>query len=68
MKEEEKTRDPEKKYYLSEFSYDDGEFEITFNIVDVDFLRQTVTVAISRCGHIKQDTIALLRDKDGKGV
>ena len=63
---ETKTREPVKKYYLSEFSYDDGEFEITFNIIDVDFLRQTVTVAISRCGHIQQDTFALIRDKDGK--
>lgn len=24
-----------RKFYLSEFSYDDGEFEITFNIVDL---------------------------------
>ncbi len=29
-----------KKYFLSEFSYDDGEYEITFNIVDIDFYRQ----------------------------
>ena len=48
MKEEAKTREPEKKYYLSEFSYHDGEYEITFNIIDVDFLRQTITVTISR--------------------
>ena len=48
MKEEAKTREPEKKYYLSEFSYDDGEYEVTFNIIDVDFLRQTITVTISR--------------------
>ena len=66
MKEENKTRENERKYYLSEFSYDDGEDEITFNIIDVDFLRQTVTVAISRCGHIQQYTFALIRDKDGK--
>ena len=65
MKEENKTRENERKYYLSEFSYDDGEYEITFNIIDVDFFRQTVTVAISRCGHIQQDTFALLRDKNG---
>ena len=44
---EAKKRGPEKKYYLSEFSYDDGEYAVTFNIVDVDFLRQTITVAIS---------------------
>ena len=55
-----------KNYYLSEFSYDDGEYEITFNILDIDFLRQTITVAITRCGKITQDSFQLLRDKDGK--
>ncbi|MCM1296779.1 MAG: hypothetical protein NC311_14675 [Muribaculaceae bacterium] len=55
-----------RKYYLSEFSYDDGEYEITFNIIDIDFYRQNITVAISRCGKITQDTFPLLRDKDGK--
>ena len=61
---ETKTREPVKKYYLSEFSYDDGEYEITFNIIDVDILRQTITVAISRCGKITQDTFDLTRDKN----
>ena len=55
-----------KNYYLSEFSFDDGEYEITFNIVDIDFLRQTITVAIIRAGKITQDTFPLIRDKDGK--
>ena len=55
-----------KKYYLSEFSYDDGEYEITFNIIDLNFINQTITVAITRCGKIMQDTFPLLRDKNGK--
>ena len=54
------------KYYLSEFSYDDGEYEITFNIIDLDFVNETITVAITRCGKITHDTFPLLRDKDGK--
>ncbi len=66
MKEATQTREPEKKYYLSEFSYDNGEYEITFNIIDVDFLRQNITVAISRCGKITQDTFPLVRDSKGK--
>ena len=53
------------KYYLLEFSYDDGEYEITFNIIDLDFVYQTITVAITRAGKITQDTFPLLRDKDG---
>lgn len=54
------------KYYLSEFSYDDGEYEITFNIIDLDFVNQTITVAITRCGKITQDTFPLLRNKYSK--
>lgn len=39
-----------RKFYLSEFSYDDGEYEITFNILDVNFVYGTITVAITRAG------------------
>lgn len=55
-----------RKYYLSEFSFDDGEYEITFNIVDISFIFETITVAITSAGKISQDTFPLLRDKDGK--
>ena len=55
-----------RKFYLSEFFYDDGEYGITFNIIDLDFVNETITVAITRCGKITQDTFPLLRDKDGK--
>ncbi len=55
-----------RKFYLSEFSYDDGEYEITFNILDVSFVYETITIAITRAGRISQDTFPLLRDKDGK--
>ena len=67
MKETSATAENEvRKYFLSEFSDDDGEYEITFNIVDVNFFAETVTVAISRCGRITQDTFQLIGDKDGK--
>ena len=55
----------ERKFYLSEFSYFDGEYEITLNIIYIDFIRQQITVAISRCGKITQDTFKLLRDNNG---
>lgn len=55
-----------RKYFLAEFSLDDGEYEITFNIIDLNFVNQTITVAITRCGKITQDTFQLLRDKEGK--
>lgn len=59
MKTQSKLKENERKFYLSEFSYFDGEFDVTFNIVDVDFNRQTVTVAITRAGRISQDTFDL---------
>lgn len=61
-----KIENEERKYYLSEFSYDDGEYEITFNILDISFVSQTITVAITRCGKITQDTFPLARDSEGK--
>ncbi len=66
MKNQVQSQENSRKYYLSEFSLDDGEYEITFNIVDIDFYRQTITVAITRAGKITQETFPLLRDKDGK--
>lgn len=65
MKTQSKLKENERKFYLSEFSYFDGEFDVTFNIVDVDFNRQTVTVAITRVGRISQDTFDLLRNDKG---
>lgn len=66
MKTQSKTQENKRKFYLSEFSYFDGEYDVTFNIVDVDFYRQTITVVISRCGKITQDTFDLIRNNDGK--
>ncbi len=58
-------QEDERKFYLSEFSYFDGEYDVTFHIVDVDFCRQRITVAITRAGKITQDTFNLLRDGEG---
>lgn len=65
MKNKSTIQENKRKFYLSEFSYFDGEYDITFNILDVDFDRQQITVAISRCGKITQDTSYLLRDNKG---
>lgn len=66
MKNKVTTQENERKFYLSEFSYFDGEFDVTFNIIDVNFDRQTITVAITRAGRISQDTFDLLRDNADK--
>ena len=55
-----------RNYFFAEFSYDDGEYEIIFNIVDISFVYETITVAIMRCGRISQDAFPLLHDQDGK--
>jgi len=66
MKNQVQSQEDSRKYYLSKFSYDDGEYEITFNIIDISFVYETITVAITRAGKITQDTFPLLRDKAGK--
>ena len=35
MKEKVTQKENERKFYLSEFSYFDGEYDVTFNIIDV---------------------------------
>ncbi len=64
MKNQVQSQEDSRKYYLSEFSYDDGEYEITFNIIDVNFALETITVAITRAGKITQDAFDLLRDSN----
>ncbi len=66
MKNQVQSQEDSRKYYLSGFSLDDGEYEITFNIIDVNFALETITVAITRAGKITQDTFPLLRDNSGK--
>ncbi len=51
---------------FSEFELSDIDYDVTFNIVDIDFWFETVTVAITDNGKITQDTYELMKDKDGK--
>ncbi len=51
---------------FSEFEMSDIDYDITFNIVDIDFWFETVTVAITDNGKITQDTYELMKDKDGR--
>lgn len=62
MKEKTKTQENERKFYLTELTYFDGEYDVTFNILDVNFDRQIITVAISCCGKITQNAFDLMRD------
>ena len=51
---------------FSEFEMSDIDYDVTFNIVDIDFWFETVTVAITDNGKITQDTYQLMKDKNGR--
>ena len=51
---------------FSEFEMSDIDYDVTFNIVDIDFWFETVTVAITDNGKITQDTYQLMKDGDGR--
>jgi len=50
------------KSYLSEFSLWNGDFFITFNIVDIDTVRDEITVAVSKEGKLSVCTYDLKSD------
>ena len=56
-----------REYYLKEFSFNDGEKDIIFNIVNIDTAVDKITVAISNAGKISVCDFDLKSDKD-KGL
>ena len=53
------------KYYLKEFLYLDGAYEIIFNIVDINFDKKTINVAVTKCGGISVREYDLHQDENG---
>ncbi len=53
---------PYSEYYLSEYNHHDGESFITFNLIDVNFDRKELTLAITRLGKISHQTFPLMSD------
>ena len=51
-------------YYLKEFQYFDGYTEVIFNIVDINFNKMTITLAITNQGKISVIEYDLKRDKE----
>lgn len=51
-------------YCLKEFQYFDGYTEIIFNIVDINFNKMTITLAITNQGKISVIEYDLKRDKE----
>lgn len=67
MKKQVQSENEIREYLLfSEFELNDIDYDSTFNIVDIDFFYETVTVAITDNGRITQDTYQLMKDRDGK--
>ena len=65
MKNEVKEISDFKKYYLKEFEYFDGEYYITFNIVNINFEKQTIEVAVTNRGKISVVEYDLIQDSNG---
>ena len=53
------------KFYLKEFQIFDGEAAITFNIVDINEMKEEILVAISNRGGISLVTYDLFKDENG---
>lgn len=54
-----------KSYYLKEFQYFDGECDITFNIVDIDFDKRSISIAVTDRGKISVREYDLRQDEHG---
>lgn len=54
-----------KSYYLKEFTYFDGECDITFNIVSINFEKKTIEIAVTNRGKISVIEYDLLQDCNG---
>jgi len=52
-----------KKYYLKEFQYFNGDYYTTFNIVDINTEKMTITLAITNQGKISVIEYDLYKDK-----
>ena len=53
------------KFYLHEFKIHDGESWITFNIVDLNELKNEISVAVTNRGKITVVTYDLYQDENG---
>ena len=53
-----------KNYYLKQFTLFDGEYDVTFNILDVNTEKMTITVAVTKAGKIFVTEYDLKRDRE----
>ena len=53
-----------KNLYLKQFTLFDGEYDVTFNILDVNTEKMTITVAVTKAGKIFVTEYDLKRDRE----
>lgn len=53
-----------KNLYLKQFTLFDGEYDVTFNILDVNTDKMTLTVAVTKAGKIFVTEYDLKRDRE----
>ena len=53
-------------YYMNEFQYFNGENYVTFNIVDLNSLKNKIVVAVTNNGKITMLEYDLLKDSEGR--
>ena len=51
------------KMYMSEFNFFDGEYDVTFNILDINLDKNIVNIAVSIAGKIYTTEYDLFNDK-----
>ncbi len=55
-----------KNYYLKEFTLFDCEYDTTFNILEINTDKMTITLAVTKAGKIFQTECDLRYDKENK--
>ena len=53
-----------KNYFLKQFDYFDGEYDVKFNIIDINTEKMTINLAITHTGKIILTEYDLKRDKN----
>lgn len=55
-----------KSYYMKEYSFFNGEYDVIFNILEVNFDKKEITLAITNQGRISVCAYDLIQTKTGR--
>ena len=54
------------KYYMKEYRHFNGDYNVIFNLIEVNTENMTVTVAINNLGKLTQQTVELRGERDNQ--